>query len=80
MSFSTKGLEFKESEKVSNWLKPLTAHVAMMNSVEFIESKTGTPGMKITFTGKPMPEVKDGAQKAETTFWLSEKARDYTMQ
>lgn len=77
--FNTKGKEVKEEVKVSKWLEPLKAHVAMIDEVEYFESsQKSTPGMKIIFRGKPMAELEGVGQKAEETLWLSDAAYEYT--
>lgn len=79
MNFSTKGIEVKDEQKVSKWLTPLKAHVAVIKNVEYFESsEKKTPGIKLTFMGKPMTELQGEGQKAEAQMWLSEAAYPYT--
>lgn len=83
--FGTEGHVVEErGERVSAFLTP-GIHEARIASVEFMESRGGTPGIKFTFEGKPHggdfahpagPQFKGST--AENTYWLSPKAWGYT--
>jgi hypothetical protein len=77
MNFSTAGHVEAEKTYVSNFMKP-GIHVAKIQKVEFRQSQGGTPGVTITLEGKPMDELDGKGQTCDTTWWLSEKAWEYT--
>lgn len=85
MNFSTKGKEIKSTETISKWLTPLTTNIVKLYSAEYVTSNGGTPGMKMTFVGKPVEGLSyelDGKnvnfQRVESTNWLSDSAYKYT--
>lgn len=78
MSFKTKGHTVEETSFVSNFLSP-GIHEAKIQKIEFFEAASGTPGMKITHEGRPMEDLGGAGQVAETTWWLSDNAWNYTI-
>jgi hypothetical protein len=85
--FGTQGQVVEEKQGgVSAFLAP-GIHEVKIVGVEYIESRGGTPGIKLTFEGKPNgdnfnhpagPQFKGST--AENTYWLSEKAWKYTQE
>ena len=75
MSFNTKGHNVEETNFVSNYLSA-GIHEAKIQKIEYFESASGTPGMKITHEGRPMEDLGGAGQTAETTWWVSPKAWD----
>lgn len=80
--FNTKGTDTTEKGGISKFISP-GIHVCKIKNVEFIESNSGTPGIKFTFETKPVEGLLDDAgnkigQTAENTYWMSPKAWSYT--
>lgn len=72
MDFNTKGHEAKEGG-ASPFLAP-GIHIARIQKVEYFETAGGTAGIKFTHEGKPVKELENKGQTAETTYWVTDKA------
>ena len=81
--FGTQGHVVEEKTSVSAFLKPGIHEVKIAN-IEYLESRGGTPGVKLTFEGAPNPAGfvhptgNYAGSTAETTYWLSPKAWNFT--
>lgn len=82
--FGTSGVDARD-KKLSKWMEPMSVQRAIIQSVEYITSKNGTPGMQLLFTTyKKYDELKGPngespyGQKMEETWWLSDAALQYT--
>lgn len=80
--FNTQGTDTTERSGISKFIAP-GVHVCLIKNVEFFNSGSGTPGMKLHLTTAPVPGLTDDAgnnigQTCEHTYWLSPKAWSYT--
>lgn len=73
MNFNTAGHSVEEKDFTSEYLKP-GIHIAKIAKIEHKTANGGTEGFTIHHEGKPMAELGGKGQKAETTYWMSEKA------
>lgn len=75
--YTTKDVRVEEP-KVSKWLPTGSCQIARVNEIEYFTTPSGTPGMKMTLTGKPVEELNNEGQMLEDTRWLSDAAMPYT--
>lgn len=79
--FNTQGTDTTERSGISKFIAP-GVHVCLIKNVEFFNSGSGTPGMKLHLTTAPVPGLTDDAgnnigQTCEHTYWLSPEAWSY---